>query len=293
VATVDTGSVGRAALRLNLTQPAISRRIQRLEEDLGVVLLDRVSKPAKPTRAGESAYRRCVAVLRATEILRRETQSATDAGPLRIGLSHAICDMTLAAVVEALHRSCPDIQVRVTTDRSITLRKQVADGALDAAVVAALPERPIDDPRAALIGQETVVVVAPRSLTPRGSRIADYADLSWVINPEGCGYRSQLEDAMASVGRSLQISADLWGMALQIPLIANGVGLGLLPERAVLQSPLRDQLQILDVKDFQAAIAIWLVRSGPVGPLEHGIDVAQDTVAKILGGAPKRDAMGT
>lgn len=54
VAAVETGSVGRAALRLNLTQPAVSRRIQRLEEALDTTLLDRDSKPAKPTPAGSS-----------------------------------------------------------------------------------------------------------------------------------------------------------------------------------------------------------------------------------------------
>src|SRR5256885_7292238 len=89
VAVVDMGSVGRAALRLNLTQPAISRRVQRLEEDLGITLLDRDSKPARPTRAGEAAYRRCMAVLRATEALARETRAAMPTGPLRIGVSPA------------------------------------------------------------------------------------------------------------------------------------------------------------------------------------------------------------
>ncbi|NJL08726.1 MAG: LysR family transcriptional regulator [Methylacidiphilales bacterium] len=80
VAAVEAGSVGRAALRLNLTQPAVSRRIQRLEEALDAILLDRDSKPAKPTPAGESAYRRCVAVLRATAELERETRGVIAAG---------------------------------------------------------------------------------------------------------------------------------------------------------------------------------------------------------------------
>src|SRR5215471_7635455 len=91
VAVVDTGSVGRAALRLNLTQPAISRRVQRLEEALGVTLLDRDSKPARPTRVGEAAYRKCMAVLRASEALAREIR-ATPAGPLRIAVSLGIAE---------------------------------------------------------------------------------------------------------------------------------------------------------------------------------------------------------
>src|SRR5437763_1746090 len=63
VAVVDTGSVGRAALRLNLTQPAISRRVQRLEEVLGVARLDRGCQPARPCRSGEAASRTCMAAV--------------------------------------------------------------------------------------------------------------------------------------------------------------------------------------------------------------------------------------
>src|SRR5262245_22177044 len=115
VAVVDTGSVGRAALRLNLTQPAISRRVQRLEDTLGVTLLDRDSKPARPTRAGEAAYRRCMAVLRAAEALARETQPDVAAGPLRIGVSPGIADSIFASALEALRSHHPEVLLRLTT----------------------------------------------------------------------------------------------------------------------------------------------------------------------------------
>ena len=85
VATVETGSVGKAALRLNLTQPAVSRRIQRLEDALDVTLLDRDSKPAKPTRAGDAAYRQCVAVLRAASALARDARQPSPPVPSASG----------------------------------------------------------------------------------------------------------------------------------------------------------------------------------------------------------------
>lgn len=282
VATVETGSVGRAALRLNLTQPAVSRRIQRLEESLGVALLDRESKPARPTRAGESAYRRCVAVLRATEVLRQETRGAADAGPLRIGLTYAISDSILAPAVDALQVSCPDITLRVTTDRSSVLRKHVDDGLLDVAIVSTLPDRLIDDPRAARLGTERVAVVASHSLERNGRKLADFADLPWVINPEGCGFRMQLDNAVAQNGRALHVRAEIWGADLQAALVARGAGLGLLPGRLVANSIHKASLRVLDLEDFQASVAIWLVRSGPVGPFERGIDMLGQTVARLL-----------
>src|SRR5436853_1016914 len=158
VAVVDTGSVGRAALRLNLTQPAISRRIQRLEEVLGVTLLDSDSKPARPTRAGEAAYRRCMAVLRATEELIRETRTDAPLGPLRIGVSFGIADSLFAPALDALRDRHPKTSVHLTTARSVDLRKQIAENLLDAAIVMARTDRPIDEPGAELLGTERVVV---------------------------------------------------------------------------------------------------------------------------------------
>ena len=282
VATVDSGSVGKAAIRLNLTQPAISRRIQRLEEDLGVALLDRESKPAKATRAGEAAYRRCVAVLRATEVLRQETRGATDLGPLRLGLTYAISDSILAPAVEALRTSCPDVQLRVTTERSPLLKKQVDDGLLDAAIVAAMPNRPIDNPRATRLGTEKVVVVGPGDLPHKARRLADLAELPWVINPDGCGFRSQLDQALASGGRPLNVTAEIWGVGPQLSLIARGAGLGLVPARLVAESPHRKSLQVLPVEDFEASVAVWLVRSGAAGTFERALDVLQETVSGLL-----------
>ena len=101
-AVVETGSVGRAALRLKLTQPAISRRIQRLEAALGVALLDRDSKPARPTPAGEAAYGRCMAVLRAMQALISDRPGPFPAGPLRIGIPLGLADAAVVPAVDAL-----------------------------------------------------------------------------------------------------------------------------------------------------------------------------------------------
>lgn len=282
VAAVDSGSVGKAAIRLNLTQPAISRRIQRLEESLGIALLDREQKPARPTRAGEAAYKRCVAVLRATEVLQQETRSASDLGPLRLGLTYAISDSIITLTVEALRAKCPDVQVRVSVERSNLLRRQVSEGTLDAAVVATMPDRPLDGPRATLLGTERVVVIGPKDFKGPAKRLADLADMTWVINPDGCGYRTQLDHALGSAGRVLNVSAEVWGTSPQLALIARGAGVGLVSERLLAESPHRQALKVLPVEDFEAKVAIWLVQQGADSPFDGAIGVLQETVSGLL-----------
>src|SRR3546814_10308667 len=71
VAVVETGSLGAASGRLHLTQPGVSRRLRSLEEMLGVELVDRQSKPLKPSAAGLRLYELGRGVLDAVETLRQ------------------------------------------------------------------------------------------------------------------------------------------------------------------------------------------------------------------------------
>ncbi|RAI45769.1 LysR family transcriptional regulator [Rhodoplanes roseus] len=283
VAVVDTGSVGKAALCLNLTQPAVSRRVQRLEETLGVTLLDRDSKPARATRAGETAYRRCVAVLRAAEALTRDSRSTVAAGPLRVGLTLALSEAVLAPAIEAVRTLCPSVSLRLATDRSAILRRQVADGQLDAAVVAEKPERPLDPAHATPLGTERVLVVVPvDSPLPDRISVAGLAGQHWVINPDGCGFRAQLDRALADRGAPVEVVAETWGAGLQLALIARGIGVGLIPERLLVGSPWRDKVRVVTVDDFAPALTAWMVTAGPLGPFDAAIEAIAATVRAFL-----------
>src|ERR687897_2516704 len=96
VAVVETGSLAHAAVKLHLTQPAVTRRIQRLEETLGLRLLDRDSKPARPTPDGRAAYTECVRVLAAADGLKAVAGRRPDGDAmLRLGVSHGAGDLVL------------------------------------------------------------------------------------------------------------------------------------------------------------------------------------------------------
>jgi DNA-binding transcriptional LysR family regulator len=283
VAVVDAGSVGRAALRLNLTQPAISRRVKRLEDVLGIALLDRASKPARLTRAGEAAYRNCMAVLRATEALAREIRATAPIGPLRIGVSLGIAESVFRPALEALRDAHPGTTLHLSTARSPEVRRQVADSLIDAAIMMVRPDRPIDEPQAELLGNERVVVIAGRDLAaPSRCHLADLAQYSWVINPDGCGFRTQLDQAMAASGHSLQVSAESWGTALQLALVAHGAGLGLVAQRMLGESPHAAALRTIIVKDFRPSLNVWLIRAGALGALSAPVDVLATTVRRVL-----------
>src|ERR1700689_4411308 len=90
-AVIDGKSLTKAALRLCLTQSAVSRRIQQLEEALGGVLLDRAQRPPSSTALGQRVYEQSLPILRAMDELMRLTQKdAMPTGTLRLGISQAI-----------------------------------------------------------------------------------------------------------------------------------------------------------------------------------------------------------
>jgi DNA-binding transcriptional LysR family regulator len=81
VAVIRCQSISHAAESLELTQPAITRRVQNFEQALGVELFDRNTKPLKPTPMGTQVYQKCLAILREMDAL-RTAEEASQAGRL-------------------------------------------------------------------------------------------------------------------------------------------------------------------------------------------------------------------
>lgn len=293
VAVVDSGSVGKAALRLHVTQPAITRRVQRLEEALGVVLLDRASKPARPSRAGENIYQRCLAVLRATDELTSAT-AAPPALPLRVGLSYAISECVFATALEAVRGHQPDLKLHLVAGASPELQDSVSSGALDAAVVLSKSGYSPHGPHVTAIGEERVAVVAAKSSgLPAKAKMSDLVGHSWIINPNGCGFRSQLEQALANVGSPLNVVAETWGNSLQLAMAARGDGVALVPERMVHISPYRDRLQVIQVRGFEPKVAVSMVRGEVASAFSRALDIMAAAVKSVLTATAPRKKSGT
>ena len=207
------------------------------------------------------------------------------AGPLRIGITLGLADAVVVPAVDALHRHDPDIVLHLTTGRSLDLKKQVVDGTLDAAVVMTRREQGHEESTADLLGVERVAVVAGARLPcPPRCTLADLVMLPWVINPDGCGFRTQLDRSLVRCGHALEVAAETWGHGLQLALVARGTGLGLVPRRLILESPHVASLRIIDVHDFRPALNVWLMRAAAIGMNAAAVDVVAAAVRDSLEG---------
>ncbi|MCY1504846.1 LysR substrate binding domain protein [compost metagenome] len=88
-----------------------------------------------------------------------------------------------------------------------------------------------------------------------------------MLNPDGCGFRAGLQRALADQGLNLQVNLETFGSELQLGLVAEGRGLGLVPAPVLERSRHREALQVLALEDFQPQIELWLVHPKALGSL--------------------------
>src|SRR5476649_1191398 len=134
IAVIDNNSLTRAADALSLTQSAVSRRIQHLEEVLGAELFDRNSRPPIPTALAHRVYEQALPLmLGARRLLDAARDDAPPTGTFRLGLTQVVGEVVLFEVVMRLRSEFPALDVQLHTEWSSSLQHQVAQGTLDAA----------------------------------------------------------------------------------------------------------------------------------------------------------------
>jgi DNA-binding transcriptional LysR family regulator len=294
VALAEAGSVNRAALKLNLTQPAVTRRIQAFEAAIGgAVLLDRRAKPSVLTPEGRRVLESCRHVLKALAELKSNAMGGPLSGEIRLGVAHGLAEMVLSTPIDSLRQRYPNIRPRVTSHWTTWLIEQIRNGTLDCAIGLLADDRALPSAvHSVAIGAERVAIVAgPDVAVPAGRgqlRLKDLAEANWILNPEGCGYRDAIQQSFDRLNMPLRIVAEILGHELQLSLIARGAGLGLVPRRQIDSSPHRRHLRILKLKDFDLKVAIAMLHGGSLGRLAPVIEHFQAQVHNGLQKYAKR-----
>lgn len=140
--TFRAGSLRKAAQELGVAQPSLSQQIQRLEEELGVVLLIRRPNGVRPTDAAIAILPHIRTALRAEAHLRQEASaiSGLREGRVRLGSIATASRTLLPRVVRRFQQEHPSIHFQVTEGGSVLIRDQVASGDLDVGIVSHLLE---------------------------------------------------------------------------------------------------------------------------------------------------------
>ncbi|MEO9338829.1 LysR family transcriptional regulator [Mesorhizobium sp. SB112] len=141
VAVADGLSYSRAAEQLNISQSAISRQIQLLEDELGIKLFDRFGRGIQLTATGEELLSESQAILNSVSALREHAREMASGvrGVLRIGTTPQTLESFVARVLSEYRRKYPNIAVMLVEDGSANLVNRIEVGDVDLAFVA-LPQ---------------------------------------------------------------------------------------------------------------------------------------------------------
>lgn len=289
VAVAETGSVNQAAIRLNLTQPATTRRIQNFEFSIGATpLFDRTVKPAALTTFGNHVLEHCRQVLIAVAELEACGTTAGDlTGILKAGVAHGLEETLLTSPFNLLRKKFTKINLQISSDWSGKLMEGVRTGSLDCAIGLLVHDH-IDPSRLLRIplGSERIVVVTTAKESANSNqhplRLRDLSDQSWFLNPVGCACRAALMKAFDQLQLPIRIAAEVFGEDLQLSLLAQSGGLALVPQRQFESSPHRKALRILDVSDFNLPGTVSLIRRATPGRFNRVIDLLVEEMQLAL-----------
>jgi len=198
VAVADAGGVTRAAGYLNLTQSAVSMQLKRLEESLGISLLDRSARTIGLTGEGEQllSYARRMLDLN-DEVFGRLTAQEYE-GEITLGVPHDIVYPAIPQVLQAFHADYPRMKITLTSSFTMRLKEQFARGELD-------------------------VILTTEETVDRGGETLLTLPLIWLGAPGGMAWRQRpLRLAFEtrcifrpSIHRALDEAGIAWEMAIE------------------------------------------------------------------------------
>lgn len=230
------GSFTAAATAEQVAQPAVSKQIQRLEQELGLALLDRGSRGATLTQEGAVVARYADRVLGLLEDLQAELadRGTLARGRLRLCATETVMDYLLPTALAALHRRYPGLEVSAEmlgTDDAVALL-------LDRQVDVALVTLPLSQAELTVepLFFEDIVLLVPTAdpLAERASvTLAELAERELLLSMTGHGLRAVIEAACRRVGFAPRPALELRSQEALIRLVEQGAGLAFAPRLCV------------------------------------------------------------
>jgi len=235
VTLADTRHFGRAAARCFVSQPTLSAQLKKLEDYLGVQLIERRPKHVRLTPAGEAIVARARAVLEASEELVMLARAQRDplAGPLRVALLPTIGPYLLPRVTPALRKTLPRLNLLLYEYRTAPLLERLHAGEIDLGILA-LPVE-LDGLSARDLYQEPFQVALPAQhpLAKRAHiRAEDLEDERLLLLEEGHCLRDQALAVCARAGAHEAQDFRATSLETLRQMVATGAGVTLLPELA-------------------------------------------------------------
>ena len=242
VRVAELGSFTRAAIALNIAQPALSRQIRLLEVELKQNLLTRNGRGAVPTEAGKLLLAHGRGILHQVDRAREELGQVRGslAGRVALGLPTSLARALAVPLIRAFQTELPQATLSISEGLSVPMQESLINGRLDLAVL--YNAQPLPELEISPLLEEDLLLVQRRSdsvpteKSPDSITLRELTTLPLVIPTRPNAIRMQVESALANVGCRLNIALEIDGVSAILDLVANGSGAAVLSRNAVVSS---------------------------------------------------------
>lgn len=269
LAVADHRHFGKAAEACFVSQPTLSTQIRKLEEELGVVLIERAPRRVMLTAVGRDVVERARRILADVEQLKDAARRETDpeAGTLRLGVFPTLGPYLLPHLVPHLRERFSRLQLLLVEEKSDEIIARLRDGRLDAGLLAL----PLHDDRLQWqeLFTEPFVLAVPEqhALAARDAlSLHDLADERLLLLQEGHCLRDQALDVCRLAGAGETTGFQATSLETLRQMVAAGAGVTLLPQLAVTPPvPASDNMRLIPFATEPPSRRIALVwrRSSP------------------------------
>lgn len=233
VTVVDIKSFTHAAEYLHMTQPAVSNYIKKIEEDLGVTLIDRSGKMIKLNPAGEIYYYYAKEMIGIDDRVQHLIQGLQNEskGPIHIGASYTYGEYILPKIIAQLMNRHPGISPEVSISNSTSIIKMVKSHDLDIGIIEDEERETDKDLNITRLIKDRMYIIGNQNIQENmDTRALERA--TWIVREEGSGTRSYQDQLFASLNiqpKTITLSST---QAVKSS-VANGIGLTLLSNHTV------------------------------------------------------------
>lgn len=234
---IELGSFSAAAERLELTQPAVSLQVRQLEKRLGIRLIERIGRKARPTAAGAelAGYAGQIDALVSTALDGMARHATGAVGRVRIGTGATACIFLLPPILRDLRRRFPTLEITVSTGNTADIVKAVDDNIIDAGLVT-LPTAGRMLEITPVLDDEFVLIAPPNMQLPARLTAAALSTLPVLLFEPGGNTRHITDKWFARSDITLQPIMSLGSVEAIKELVRAGLGCAVLPGMATRQA---------------------------------------------------------
>ena len=260
VAVADAGTITEAASRLGLTQPALTRRIQQLEDEFGAELLSRSRKGARLTELGIVVDREARALINRYENLKAEVSSlqSVEGGTVRIGGGATAVSFVLPDTIAQFQRDYPRVHFQVKEASSSEIAGDVANGTLELGLVT-LPVRTTDLEVEPMVDDHIVLIAAPGNPLAKSNSV-DVSDLdgqNFVGFEGGSAIRQIVDSGLREAGAEINVVMELRSIPAILQMVATTGSLAFVSQLGVRN---QDLVKEITVRGLQITRRLGLAR---------------------------------